>query len=126
MDTQGVIQGIIDTVNSTSQISRLLEGWERIIALRLGTGQFVIQVADGWASLQNPISGKADITFELDDCTFEKIVTQKITPLLAKLQGLLQSTGNIFDILRFSSILTSAIKIRNLLPERPIQEREGT
>lgn len=73
-------------------------------------GENEITIADGQATLRTDSLGKADLSFTLNEETFDAIMAEKITPLAAKIQGKIKSSGNIMDILRFASILSASVK----------------
>lgn len=104
------VNAVIDAANATETVNRMMRGWDRTIALNIGVSPFWIRVSAGKATLLESAPAKTDISFTLKQETLALLMSQEITPLGAKLKGLVQSSGNVMDILRFSSILSSSIK----------------
>lgn len=101
---------IVETANTSETICRMMCGWNRIVHLSFDAAAHEIIITDGRATLRTEVSGKAELLFILDEKTLDDLLSQRMSPLTAKMQGRIKSSGNIIDILRFASILTTSIK----------------
>lgn len=107
------VQIIVDTANSSEAVRAMMRNWDKLIRLSFDQTNVQICIAGGKASL-NQHNANEDISFTLKEMTLDRLMRKEITPLMAKMQGLIHSSGNIIDILRFASILTTSIKECNL------------
>lgn len=107
------VQIIVDAANSSAAVRPMMRNWDKLIGLSFDLTNVQICFAGGKASL-NQYNANEDIFFTLKETTLDRLLRREITPLMAKMQGLIHSSGNIIDILRFSSILTTSIKECNL------------
>lgn len=112
MDTENALKSIVTTVNITPKLRDKLEGWNKIILIKIDAETYLIRTKTGIVSLERGFTEIADVVFEMGIETFEKIMCGNITPVEAKMKGKLKSTGRLTDILRFVSVLSSAIKIK--------------
>ena len=119
MDTSHKLARIIDIANATDNVRRMMAGWNRTVALFLGDQVYHICIADGQAAILGEGNGQPALSFTLNEETLDALMAQHLTPLAAKLQGKIGSGGNIIDILRFASILSTAIKH---LPSPTVEE----
>jgi hypothetical protein len=110
MDTVATVGSIVATANRSSRVGKMLRGWNCHVALIVGPTTVGIVVAEGTASMVQPAPADARVSFRLSEQTLQMLAERRITPLTGKLKGLIQSTGNIVDRLRFASILTACLQ----------------
>ncbi len=104
------IQAIIDAGKASAQVGRMLRGWNRNVGLTVGESVFSVQVADGNAVVCDSCALPPDISFRLSEETLDLLARRQITPLAGKLSGLIHTSGNIVDILRFASVLSASVQ----------------
>lgn len=103
------VQTIVETANSSNTVRAMMRNWDKVVSLSFDQIKVEIHITGGKASLDH-YNANGDIFFTLKEATLDRLMREEITPLAAKMQGLIQSTGPIFDILRFASILTASIR----------------
>ena len=110
MDTLATVGSIVATANRSTRVGKMLHGWNCRVALIVGPTTVGIVVAEGAASMVHPAPADAGISFRLSEQTLQMLAERRITPLVGKLKGLIQSTGNTVDRLRFASVLTACLQ----------------
>jgi hypothetical protein len=105
-----ILAAIVSAANESPAVRRMMAGWNRKVALTIDGFPFTILALDGRASLVEAAVESATPSFTLSLDTLELLRDRRITPLMAKMKGLIHSTGSIVDILRFSSLLSASVQ----------------
>lgn len=103
------VEAIVGAANADPAIARTLLEWDRTIKLTVGSQTGFIVVEGGKARMA-PHAASPDISFQLSEETLDSLLAGRITPLMAKLRGLIRSSGSTMDILRFARILSACAK----------------
>jgi putative sterol carrier protein len=103
------LQVIVDAANASEAVRAMMRDWDRVVGLLLDQTNAKICITGGQASVDQ-YNSREDIVFALQERTLDRLMGREITPLMAKMQGLIHSSGNIIDILRFAAILTASLK----------------
>ena len=101
---------LVEAANLSPSVSRMLRGWDRHVGLTIGPSRLCLSISGGLASLVEPTNDGSGPAFELEEATLDRLVAGAITPLEAKLQGLIRTSGSLIDVLRFAAILSASIR----------------
>ena len=101
---------LVTAANASATVSRMLRGWDRCVGLAIGPSRVHLLIEGGLASIGDPPAVGASPAFELDEGTLDRLMNGALTPLDAKLHGLIRTSGSPFDILRFAAILSASIR----------------
>jgi hypothetical protein len=110
VDAAGKVALLVEAANRSDSVGRMLRGWDRYVGLWIGPDRIHLQIEGGRASLGAPLAGEVGLSFELDESTLDRLMGGALTPLEAKMQGLIRTSGSLFDVLRFASILSASVK----------------
>ena len=109
MDAAGKVGLLVEAANRSDAVGRMLRGWDRCVGLAIGPDRFHLRIDGGRASL-GPADGDASPAFDLDEGTLDRLMAGTLTPLDAKMQGLIRTSGSLIDVLRFASILSASVR----------------
>jgi hypothetical protein len=110
MDPVTTVHSIVQAANGDASVLRMLHGWDRKVALIIGSTTVGVVFNAGTAAVVQLAPEDANISFRLSEDTLELLATRRLTPLMGKMKGLIHSSGNTVDRLRFASILTASIR----------------
>ena len=103
------LAAIVGAANESPVVTRMMHGWDRKVALSIDGQSYVIVSEGGRASLTEGTLEAANLHFSLSENTLALLMARQLTPLMGKMKGLIQSSGSIVDILRFSSLLSASV-----------------
>ncbi len=109
MDAAGKVGLLVEAANRSDSVGRMLRGWDRCVGLAIGAERIHLLIDGGRASL-GPAADDASPFFELDEGTLDRLMAGTLNPLEAKMQGLIRTSGSLFDVLRFAAILSASAK----------------
>ena len=109
MDAAGKVGLLVEAANRSDSVGRMLRGWDRCVGLAIGPDRIHLLIDGGRASLAPP-AGEASPFFDLDEGTLDRLMAGTLTPLDAKMQGLIRTSGSLIDVLRFAAILSASVK----------------
>jgi len=110
LDATGKVGLLVEAANRSASVGRMLRGWDRCVVLAIGPDRIHLLIDGGRASLRPPPAHDVGLSFELDESTLDRLMGGALTPLEAKMQGLIRTSGSLFDILRFAAILSGSVK----------------
>jgi putative sterol carrier protein len=110
LDAAGKVGLLVEAASRSASVGRMLRGWDRCVGLAIGADRIYLVSEGGRASLGAPPEGGASLSFELDESTLDRLMAGALTPLEAKMQGLIRTSGPLFDVLRFSAILSALVR----------------
>jgi putative sterol carrier protein len=110
LDAAGKVGLLVEAANRSASVGRMLRGWDRCVGLAIGPDRIQLLIDGGRASLHPQPADDVGLSFELDESTLDRLMAGALTPLEAKMQGLIRTSGSLFDVLRFAAILSGSVK----------------
>lgn len=103
------LKEIVSSINTNENNKKSIAKWNKKIFIKIDSCEYTVKVENGVAHLESGKPQKADMSLEMTDEIFNKLVNKKITPLEAKLNGNMITSGSIIDILKLGSVWNCAI-----------------
>lgn len=110
------ISELVNLLNDTEGLRRPVRGWHRRVLFLVDDEPLLLILGGDRVEIRAERPAEADIVFTMDSQTLRQIVDEKITPLKAKTDGKIQSTGKLMDILKFVSVLSNTIRTYHRQP----------